>query len=272
MQSVFVPLALTLVRSPLYVGPASQQLRQHGFTVLEKERLDPLLVEQCRSWCGTRLLEVLEHIGSLGCDVIEQSFSFTECEHRQRLRYDMALPLSAPIACEACDGARSWAQLCERAMCVAAPVIKAAVVKSCEPRLTMAGVVTSRPGAAQQDWHADGSAGLFTVFVPLVNIPENGDGTEFLAGSHTDVGALAKASRASGVAPAAAAGQIIIFDYRVIHRGGANPCEALGGRERPVAYIVVSANGQWDSKNFCRLSVTDALPAHIDQMPYWSDF
>ena len=67
MQSVFVPLALTLVRSPLYVGPASQQLRQHGFTVLEKERLDPLLVEQCRSWCGTRLLEVLEHKAQRVC-------------------------------------------------------------------------------------------------------------------------------------------------------------------------------------------------------------
>ena len=36
--------------------------------------------------------------------------------------------------------------------------------------------------------------------------------------------------------------------------------------------MVKSTTGAHDSTNFNRLSVHDALPVHVEQMPYWSDF
>jgi len=252
------------------VQKAARDLRELGFTVLPS-RLDPVLVDQCRGECHKRLLSLLAQVSDLGCDSIEQSFSFTECDHRQRLRYDMALPM---------DGAdAAWSQLCAEVLALTAPIIEEAVGDGHTARMVISGVVTSRSGAATQDWHADGGEGLFTVFVPFVDIREYEDGTEFLRGSHVGSPSAVERSCAAldahpiaASAPAVAAGQPIIFDYRVIHRGLCNPSVACGGRERAIAYIVVSTSGKWDSCNFCRLSVEDALPVHVEHMPFWSDF
>ena len=68
-------------------------------------------------------------------------------------------------------------------------------------------------------------------------------------------------------APAALAGQPLVFDYRVLHRGLANP-----SRERAVAYLVLATDGAYDGQNFCQMSLDDALPAHVEQMCLWSDY
>ena len=54
------------------------------------------------------------------------------------------------------------------------------------------------------------------------------------------------------------------FDYRVLHRGLANP-----SRERAVAYLVLATDGA-DGQNFCQMGSTRA-PAHVEQMCLWSD-
>ena len=63
------------------------------------------------------------------------------------------------------------------------------------------------------------------------------------------------------------AGQPLVFDYRVLHRGLANP-----SRERAVAYLVLATDGAYDGQNFCQMSLDDALPAHVEQMCLWSDY
>ena len=103
------------------------------------------------------------------------------------------------------------------------------------------------PGATAQKLHADGppsSSGLYTVFVPLVDVPKDGDGTAFWPGSHASPSCLRAAAafnaarfRGSAsrlrelVAPGVARGSLLAFDYRVLHAG--NPC----ARHRPVAYL-----------------------------------
>ena len=54
--------------------------------------------------------------------------------------------------------------------------------------------------------------------------------------------------------PACRAGGMILYDYRTIHRGAPNP--EVGGRERPVAYVLVSVpGGGRDTYNFPESSV-----------------
>ena len=56
-----------------------------------------------------------------------------------------------------------------------------------------------------------------------------------------------------------------------MHRGLANPCEAEGGRERPVAYIVISVDGTVDDQNFAQQSIHDADKAYVDNLKLWGD-
>lgn len=140
------------------------------------------------------------------------------------------------------------------------------------------GVVTSLPGAPAQQFHSDGPRGFVTAFVPLVDCDYTG--TEFWLGSHdistagllvacgaldaggfesgsTKVevggrGALARLIRA-GLAPPPSAfarprlrrGDVLIFDYAIIHRGRAHPPPGeLGGEfQRPVLYRTYNWGG-----------------------------
>ena len=117
------------------------------------------------------------------------------------------------------------------------------------------GVVTSLPGAPAQQFHADGPRGIVTVFVPLVDCEATG--TEFWLRSHASdlaqvvaaTGALddscprwingfvRRLCEAAGVGGAFAAprlrrGDVLIFDYRIIHRGRAHPLDHPHHRQR----------------------------------------
>jgi len=142
----------------------------------------------------------------------------------------------------------------------------------CRNSVLMAGAVVSLPGAEAQNFHADGSPlhfalasklsrhRLFQVFFPLQDIAEDADGTQLWPCSH-----LAKRERefweARGEsgrveddpeameamrAPACSVGDVLVFDYRMLHRGLPNG----GPRERPVGYIVLSTGFAFDRQNF----------------------
>ena len=59
---------------------------------------------------------------------------------------------------------------------------------------------------------------------------------------------------------------MIAFDYRVLHRGLPSI-----GRDRPVAYVVISTGGAWDGANFPQQSIYDASPLYVDHTPYWDE-
>merc|ERR1711903_67846 len=89
-------------------------------------------------------------------------------------------------------------------------------------------VARANAGGGHQRWHKDGNhenesvvPHALTVFVPLQPLTAANGPTEFRLGSHrrrTD----AKRLRQDGVAVTCDAGDALLFDYRVDHRGLAN--------------------------------------------------
>ena len=143
------------------------------------------------------------------------------------------------------------------------------------PRILMSGAVVSRPGAGCQSFHIDGTGRLVNVFVPLVDVAPDCDGTQFWPGSHLDPAAPDAAPELEGdaaamaamVSPGCPAGGFLCFDYRCVHRGLG---QAL--RERAVAYFVVALEPDVeDSHNFPQLSVHDAPAELTETMPFWDD-
>jgi hypothetical protein len=67
--------------------------------------------------------------------------------------------------------------------------------------------------------------------------------------------------------PACKAGDLILFDYRLVHRGLPNV-----RRERAVAYVVCGTGGALDGDNFPQMAIGDAHPMHVEMMSRWTDF
>lgn len=206
---------------------------------------------------------------------INYRYLFSDICHRQRARWDIKMPNSP-----------AWIEFCTTAVELATPVLQE-FSSSKRLRFITSGVVVSHPGAEEQVFHADGEAGLFNVFVPLVDIDASSDGTQFWPGSQVrpapsaeDALALSQDSRsiAQMVAPACDAGGLLLFDYRVTHRGLPNGrsvkftqgkkkkkkpgfvSKASKGRERAIAYIVVATDETASDSNFPPNSVFDADP------------
>ena len=115
---------------------------------------------------------------------------------------------------------------------------------------------------AEQHFHADGrERGIVNVFVPLVDVPASMGPTHFRRGSHVwdhDSPYLTREQRraregAEDVVPELRRGSVLMYDYRVFHRGGAN----LTGKRRPVAYVMYARDGTEDTWNFPDESVWD---------------
>ena len=226
---------------------------------------------------------------------------FYEVCHRQRLRWDLR-PEFGDTDTEA---AAAWSAMCDAAAAAATPLIRAALARggvdvdgegaaaACTPRVVMSGVVISRPGCGAQRFHSDASEAhfaaasvdpshrLYTAFVPLVDVDADADGTQFWAGSHAGEGLSAARRGIAGdgtlragagdgngalEAPGCPRGGLVLFDYRVIHRG-------LGsvGRERPVAYVVLATGEAWDGANFPQMRLEDASPLYVDHTPVWDE-
>ena len=119
--------------------------------------------------------------------------------------------------------------------------------------------------------------------MPLVDVHASGDGTEFWAGSHTGAGLQgarrgirpdgtlreSAAATAPLESPACPKGGVIIFDYRVVHRGR----PATQRDERPIAYCVCSTGGASDTANFPQLSLADSEQAarYAEITPFWDE-
>jgi len=255
------------VAAPGVSSDPARQLQTEGFVALPRElNVGPELAATVAAECHDRLNHLLEAVDAAGCNVVEQQYSFAEICHRKRLRWDIRMPETP-----------AWAALCRSAVESAGPYIREACGGSPgeEVRVIMSGAVVSRPGALEQSFHADGEGGLFNIFIPLVDIEPEDDGTQYWPGSHlTDpsmerVLGLVDDAAAMGemASPGCAAGGFLAFDYRTIHRGRIN-----NGRERAVAYVVCTADPDAaDRKNFPDLSVFDAEPGYTEYIPFFDE-
>ncbi len=104
------------------------------------------------------------------------------------------------------------------------------------------GTVTSFPNAATQSWHADGELeGIYTVFAPLMNLNKDHGGTQFKLGTHVPGSTKRKVYEFVPKLD-----EIIIFDYRIRHRGMANKSRDA----RPFVYIIYARKNLQEVANF----------------------
>ena len=120
--------------------------------------------------------------------------------------------------------------------------------------LLYSGVMVARAdaGGAHQRWHKDGNhenesdePHALTVFVPLQPLTAANGPTEFRLGSHRRRGNDAKRMRQDGVAVECDAGDALLFDYRVDHRGLANASD----EDRLVFFLAFARPSFRDEKN-----------------------
>lgn len=101
--------------------------------------------------------------------------------------------------------------------------------------LNYAGLVVSLAGSDDQQWHVDGPhlfsdvevpAHALTVFIPLVDVDETLGCPQFFLGSHLQAVARKMAEGDIAEDPVdcspMSAGSVVVFDYRLVHRGTAN--------------------------------------------------
>ena len=242
---------------------AARSLRDEGFCVVRAggEQISDRILESCRGVASARLSDLLARVGRRGVELWRRDdsgvaadgvgvdasagaepFRYLELVHREGTgRYDMPLPwcidgqagdVTLPVADEAAFG-----ELHSAMDGVARPVLGALWPVSAEMR---AGCVISEPGALAQPSHRDGPDGLVTVFAPLTAfVPRNGP-TELSPATHRG------GDDSSSVAPLLQPGDVLLFDYRCLHRGLANE----GNARREVAYVVYARDGVRDVQNF----------------------
>jgi hypothetical protein len=249
--------------APSTVAAASEALSSCGFVLLRAEASATPLVRMDETCYALALLEVesiLRRIASCGIDPRVESFSFAEIVHRSQLRYDVqldrrAMPPSAP-----------WVHIGEQASAYAVPIFEATCGEPVER--SVEGLITSLAGAPDQRFHTDGAHQAFYAFVALADTEF---GPEFQLGSHrarlethrqpTGLGSDRGTAAADGstaferVRPSLAAGDILCYDYRTLHRGVANP-----SRDRPIFYqgwAALNAPVRGDGYNFGHRRLSD---------------
>lgn len=141
--------------------------------------------------------------------------------------------------------------------------------------------VLSTPGSPDQAWHADGGhlssthhlpCHCLNVFVPLVDVPLELGPTQFRPGTqvHTRrlgpmlLAAQARKTLRAPVTPTLQRGDVLVFDYRVLHRGLANRGSSHssgvgqhGEGDRWVLVLTLAKSWFHDVLNFPRKSFKD---------------
>ena len=243
-----------------WVRDAARSLRDEGFCIVRAggEQVSDRVLERCRAVASSRLSDLIARVGGRdvelwrrgAADADAEPFRYLELVHREGTgRYDMPLPwcvdgqagdVSLPAAEEAAFG-----ELHDAMDGVARPVVGAlwADHGAVSEETMRCGCVISEPGAAVQPWHRDGPDGLVTVFAPLTPFTARNGPTDLAPATHH--GGVDDAAP-SGVAPLLLPGDLLLFDYRCLHRGLANQ----GDARREVAYVVYARDGVRDVQNF----------------------
>ena len=136
----------------------------------------------------------------------------------------------------------------------ASPAIAAAVKSLLGPKtyLEKAGMLVAHPGADAQRWHMDTPhlfankthlpAHSISVFVPLCELTELNGPTEFQLTTHIKANLAKPQPQADARCPL---GSLVLYDIRVMHRGGPNRSDA----DRPVVYLTFSRIWYRDTLN-----------------------
>ena len=245
-----------------YQEQAARSLSENGFCVIRGPVISQTARDHCLGAIWSRLDELLRAAHAKGLNV-DGLLRFNElCKRQPGARYDLRLPLGpttehVPFAASEVLGSNSWCDLAKPAVdCIAKPVLQKAALGECkEWEANVAGCIVSLPGAPTQPSHTDGMGCEFVnAFLPLVDVTALNGPTEIEPGSQAQGHDPSKrlmpadplAHLPNGIAPELAAGDLLLFQYSVIHRGCANNSE----EGRPVLYFTYGAHGLVDTHNF----------------------
>ena len=239
--------------------PLEALVRDLGFGAL-RGALAPPRLELVRDYALARVADVRRRLAALPPGTPAR---FSTVMRRAAGRYDVALPHDDDevLARLLPDSAAPWlgavrALLGDRA------------------RRVKAGVVFSLPGAPAQPWHADGQHPLaadgawpeawperpnaLCAFLPLVDLDDATGYTTFWPGSHrvpqreSLAHDLPTATPWATVPGKLAAGDALLYDYSVVHRGEANATEHT---LRGIVYLIYANEGFVDSGNFAEATL-----------------
>ena len=147
-------------------------------------------------------------------------------------------------------------------------------------------LLVATPGCPTQSWHADGGhvslsqhekCHVFNVFIPLVDVPLTMGPTELRPGTHYHtrnlapmmLAAKARKTLRAPITPELKKGDALVFDYRILHRGGANTSDDCCGtkdeeeesdnddlgRHRPVLVLTFARRWFKDVCNFPKRTI-----------------
>ena len=247
------------------VERGAESLRTHGFVIIRASSDDESLIperalRECAEASDAHLNELLARVGERGVDATTDIFRFAEICSRARggLRYDFTRPESDVVRALATDTGKRAVRAWETVQISCAPWIEPVLAAAYGDDFTVKslGCVSSEPGAPEQHFHADGrSFGIFNVFVPVKDVQPTDGPTEFIHGSHAwdhDTAYVTTTERKSQAAAPRfqphilKAGSMLVYDYRVMHRGGANDSKT----RRALAYVMYCSRETRDSWNF----------------------
>lgn len=268
--------------------------------------IPPAVLPQVRRVCAQRIHLVSTALQQAGFDLETDTPCFQEVSWRGKNRFDMLFPVeplfsAANISSELVGsgsfhrlnfaenqpgwGASVMKQIAWKARWL--PIVLQMLQMPVDRLEVTVGVVTSRPGANVQAWHSDGQhvdeeAGwdgtgeapprAVCVFVPLVDLNRQIGCTQFFPGSHKYSGLLGLGGAAVALGSTAdalcMAGDALMYDYRVLHRGMPNcmpvplpltsdqRLESWEGlvamNERPILQFIYHAGAYRQTKNFSR--------------------
>jgi len=98
------------------------------------------------------------------------------------------------------------------------------------------GFLINKPGSQSQNWHRDGpDEGFIDCFVPLIDLTQSVGPTAIIPGTHTSTCSVDAYKKDGDCVPILNKGELLLFDYRTIHRGQGNRSKST---TRTLAYTV----------------------------------
>ncbi|GAX12664.1 hypothetical protein FisN_13Lh136 [Fistulifera solaris] len=131
-------------------------------------------------------------------------------------------------------------------------------------------LVLALPGSKEQSWHADGGhvdlqhhqpCHCLNIFIPLLDLTSDLGPTELRPGTHLHtrnlvplmLAAKARKTLQAPTTPLLQCGDVLVFDYRILHRGLAN----VSQQNRPILVLTVAQAWFKDVLNFPARSLKD---------------
>lgn len=197
------------------------EFHRDGYTILDSDAdLDARTVATLYEHVTTQFNELMTSIArSDKLAELLKTKGFANLKLRHRNRYDLALDATF---LSAVPSPMPWLSAVQEIMGATAT-------------LQHFGCMISLPGSETQSWHRDGPENLLNVFVPLIDVTRTLGGTQLYPGSQ---GQHDLDIPTQSVTALLRAGQCLLFDYRIKHRGLANH----DIHPRPVLYFTYAPN------------------------------